>query len=191
MSSITHNIPPIEWFVNKQFLTQDGADWCTNLPCVAHSITTIPGQALLFNILLEDGSMFNRLPIWAFGATEDFDNRDLLRDYCQMWDVPSTEAAVVRLDLVAGSRVEHKKNKDCCPVNGEYLFSVDFAGSPEAEGAGSFGHKIMHVCKLDNGLYVAAPNSRLAFLSKAYVKKPWTQGEPPPWRSQVRVWRAE
>jgi hypothetical protein len=49
----------------------------------------------------------------------------------------------------------------------------------------------MHVCKLDNGLFVAAPNSRLAFLSKAYVKKPWTQGEPPPWRSQVRVWRAE
>jgi hypothetical protein len=192
MGQITHSIPPIECYVDEQFLTAGEKESAgIKHPCVIHSCTTIPGQALLFNILLEDGSMFQRLPIWSFEWKSEAPKgcRATSPSYFQEWEVPSSEAAVVEIDLLKGSRIAYKvvASKEY----GEYLFTIDFSGSPESESFGDFGHKPMHICKLDVGVFVASPNNRLCVLQKCFVTKPWTDGEPPKWRSQRKIWRAE
>lgn len=198
MSYITHNIPHIECMVLESFLTNFNPESEDKLlPCVVHSCTTIPGQALLFNILLKDGTMFNRLPLSAFmkeykdGIFPDLEAP--LSDW-QAWECPSAEATVVVLDLVNGSRIIHQicGSRWVVAQSGTYLFTIDYAGSPEAESAGDFGVKQMHICELDDGMYVAAPNSRLAFIQKAFTDELWVdKAEKPKWRSQTRIWRAE
>jgi len=180
MSEITHNIPHIETVVDASYLTNGEKDHLVF--CIIHSFTTIPGHALLCNILLPDGSMYYRLPLWAFGGSGDLRSSR----FYQHWNVPSYMASVAAIELIKNCRIEYSFN-GLHP--GRYLFTVDYAGSAEAESFGDFGHKVMHICLLDDGSIIASPNSNICFMLDCLGGEPWTRSsDPPAWRTQ-RDWK--
>lgn len=165
------DIPPTEVWVRDEFLKGHLSGHGETIRGYAFGVASVPGQAIGFHVLLENGAQYGRLPIHALLAEprgRRFDKPSIL----ETWDAPSSSVSCITYDFLVGKRVEANLS-DAIPGGwypGEYLFTLDWYGSPYAEGVGDLGWKCAHILRLDVGCFAALPNNKIRWHDKAFVR---------------------
>lgn len=174
MSYLVANIPPIEVFIQKEFLYDFQKDENGKLLGEeefesAHfiSVKSIPNQALYFESFIHDyGALYDKLPIHAYTWRKDVKKEELYPlDWLQLWDCFSYNISVIKKERLRNARCEViMKDKSRAP--GYYLFTIDSCSSDPGELNVSWSetpneHKTFNIIKLDNGQFAAQPNNRI------------------------------
>lgn len=123
-----------------------------------YSVTGNINCPLLFNVHLESGALFSRLPIHALCIQECI---QIPLKVCMPWGVIGQRIQVIEH--------EYLKNYEVLTSigTGQYLFTVDqfdggFAEDPEQ-------HKTMNIIGIHDGPLVALPNNSCRFLDKHFT----------------------
>lgn len=161
------------------------------------AVSAIYGQALTFHAMLETGAVRGRLPIHALMVpTNQIANTELIPEGdsldlldLELWDCLSYECNVIVYDYLAGMRV-----KTCLRngrwYGGEYMFTVDWSGTPESESAGDNGWKCHHILRLDCGRFAAQPNNRIRWFDPSFTRVGSLE-EQPKYVTADRVYKCE
>ncbi len=185
MPTLNVNIPRIYCHLRQQFLYDGETHRGDLLAVCAFGVSSIPGRALGVHVLTENGAVIWRLPLHALCHKPDVPEVPL--DWLQFWDCFSEEVTCTVFDRLADARVRVQL-KDRSWMGGQYLFTLDWWGSADAEEAGDGGHKCAHVLALDDGNFAAQPNNRIQWLCPAFVT-PFTSK--PDYVTNTRVWKVE
>jgi hypothetical protein len=157
------------------------------------AITSIPGRAILFNIMLPNGACFWRLPISAF-FQKSFDRTsvpDMQPHELELWNSFSYYPSVSTIDYLIGEKGRYL-GLDKKFYAGEYLFTIDWA-HPEPNildvehSEIPDEHKCAHILALDNGNFAAQPNNRILWNVGSYT----TDNSWPDYKVQTTVWNVE
>lgn len=170
------NIPLVSVKVKKEFLRnlEDGHGSFVN--GYLFGVYAQRNQALLFNVFLETGAVYYRLPINAFIVTENKINSvdDLKTTDLQLWDCLSNQIEVIQWsflkDQTAIVNLGHLGG-----VRGRYLFTIEYLQNDTGELDLSFvnvpgEYKCAHIVSLETGYLCAMPNNRIVWQDQAFVK---------------------
>ena len=194
MSYLNANIPPIYCKVRKEYLyDMDKKYNKESIDCVAFAITSIPGRAILFNIMLPNGACYWRLPISAF-FQKRFSRTEVpdMQVYeLELWNSFSYYPSVTTFDWLLGENAQYF-GIDKTLYRGNYLFTIDWAhpdpnilDTEHSEIPDE--HKCAHVLALSNGNYAAQPNNRILWNVSSYT----TESGIPDYKVQTTEWNAE
>ena len=187
MAYLNANIPVQYAQIKKEYLYDLKKHHGEVCDCVIFGISSIPGRAILFHALMENGAVFYRLPISAF-IQQGFDRvrvPEQRLDELELWNSFSYYPAVTTYDFLSGSSGKYI-GKDKKWYYGRYLFTIDWA-HPDANILNSdhseipHEHKCAHILALDNGNYAAQPNNRLIWDISSFTVK----DEIPDWKVQT------
>lgn len=134
----------------------------------AFAISSVPGRALAFHVMLQSGAHYRHVPIHALALTPDAPERSL--GDCQLWDSFSFRPEVhVFAYLRDHECVCHLRSGQ---ADGTYLFTVDwlpdswlhpgFVMQPEQ-------NKCAHVIALADGNLAALPTNRIAWRDAYFI----------------------
>jgi hypothetical protein len=170
--SMNADIKTFKAYIAQEFLyDMDPSKIGSHLPCVVFGVSTYINETLTFNILLQDGSMFQYIPFHALRLNDketDFPSlelRDLVYHNCR-----NLEIDCHTFDHLKGTVNCHFRYKDIW-IPGEYFTTIDFYK----------GNDTLHIIKLENGQLTALPTSRVKF--KDGIK------EFPPYKKLHPIWR--
>ena len=193
MSFLNSSLPPIYCKVRKEYLYDLRKHNGESEDCVIFGLTSIQGRGLLFNIMLENGACFWRLPICAFfsKSMERKEVPDLSNDFLQLWNCFDYHHSVNHFSFLIGQRAKYiGKDKKFYP--GQYLFTIDWA-HPETNILNTEHseipqeHKCAHILALKNGNYAAQPNNRIIWHVNSYT----TDNDWPDYSVQTTYWDCE
>jgi hypothetical protein len=147
-------IPPIKTEIRAEYLydldpTREGQF----LPCTAFAVSSYPGHAPTFKVLLEDGGLFSYIPPTALldrgkaAGQVMLDLRDLAYDNCA-----SGEICVSRFTALAGRLQAFFKHRNLW-LAGEYLCTIDWY----------MENNLTHLVALENGQYAFVPSHKAKF----------------------------
>lgn len=179
------DVPQFDCWIRSEYLHDLKSGHGKFEKAVVFGLASVPGQAVTFHCITESGAQVARMPISAFVHRKDAPEMPL--DMLELWDCYSYEVGVHAFAWVKGMRCKVFL-KDRRIEEGEYQFTVDWAGSAAAESAGPIGHKNAHILKLDNGCYAAQPNNRILWVEPSSIK---TAAKRPRYLTNSHVWRAE
>lgn len=185
MPELNVNVPRIYCLLRKEFLYDGQSHHDEFLKVCVFAAASIPGYALGWHVLTENGAVIWRLPLQALCHREDA--RRLPLDWLQFWDCFSADVTCTTFERLQNCRVRVQL-KDRTWQGGQYLFTLDWHGNPDAEEAGDGGHKCAHVIALDDGNFAAQPNNRIQWFCPAFVT-PFK--EKPDYITNTRVWKVE
>lgn len=134
----------------------------------AFGISSVPGRALSFHVMLKSGAHYRHVPIHAIALHQDAPQRRL--GDCQLWDCfgfrPEVHVFSYLRDheCVAYMRSGHEE--------GVYLFTVDWL--PDSWERPGFvmrpeQNKCAHVLALDDGNLAALPTNRIAWKDGYFI----------------------
>jgi hypothetical protein len=185
MPTLNINIPRFYCLLRKEFLYDGAAHQGEFMQVCVFGVASIPGRALGFHVLTDNGAVIWRLPINAFCHHEKAALMPV--DYLQFWDCLSYDITCTKFDRLAETRVSVHL-KDGSWEGGQYMFTLDWCGNEDSEEAGEGGHKSAHMIALDNGNFCAQPNNRLRWYCPTFVT-PYT--EKPDYLTNTQVWKVE
>ena len=183
MASLNHDFPQTEVLLRERYLYDGDPERKGFRRAVWFGVTAIEGQPLLFHSMLDDGAVFARLPVSAF-CWKEAPERAL--DFLEIWNCPSYDLVVNEWRWLSGLRVDVLL-KDQSWIAGEYVTTIDFAGSEEAEGPGDIGWKCKHLIRLTDGNFALQPNNRLRFYEPAFATREFN----PDYRVNTKRWNVE
>ena len=194
MAYLNVNIPATYAQIRREFLYDLKDHHGEVEDCIIFGLASIPGRALLFHTIMENGAVFYRLPIHAFiqrgFKVEDVPRRRL--DELELWNCFSYYPAITTYDILLGQSGKYY-GKDKEWHTGQYLFTVDFA-HPESNIVDTdhseipHEHKCAHVLALNDGNYAAQPNNRLIWSLPSFTVK---DEVPFDWKVQTNDWSVE
>ncbi|MCA9679356.1 MAG: hypothetical protein H6708_04760 [Kofleriaceae bacterium] len=171
-------IPPLRCHVRTEYLYgMDPARVGTYTPCTAFVVSSYPGEAPTFQLLLGDGAVFSYVPPSALvdparlGADADLELADLV-----YFDCPDEQLVVHRHAALDGEVLAYFKRPDRW-VAGRYLFTIEWWT----------GNHLAHAVALASGQYAVLPHHKLKFGSghaagfEPYkkIRKVWKVGRGP------------
>ena len=166
MATLNVSVPRFYCFLRKEFLYDGEAHHGELVNVCVFGAASIHGRALGFHVLTENGAVIWRLPLHAFCHKPGAPMQPL--DWLQFWDCFSYEVTVTTFERLQDSRVR-VQFKDRSWEGGQYMFTLDWCESEDAEEAGDGGHKCAHLIALDNGNFAAQPNNRIQWFCPAFV----------------------
>tara|TARA_Y100001963_G_scaffold102419_1_gene140947 strand:+ start:460 stop:1116 length:657 start_codon:yes stop_codon:yes gene_type:complete len=192
MAYLNVNIPVIYCQIRREYLYDLEQHEGEAEDCMVFGITSMPGRALLFHAIMQNGGVYYRLPITAF-VQNGFDVKNVPRprlDELELWNCFSYYPAITVYDAltVAGKYW----GKDGKWHTGSYLFTVDWA-HPDSNIVDTDHsevpqeHKCAHIMALDDGNYAAQPNNRILWHIPSFT----VRDEIPDWKVNHRVWSVE
>ncbi|MFM6250384.1 MAG: hypothetical protein ACKPEQ_14760, partial [Dolichospermum sp.] len=146
------NIPHFKCFIRKPFLYDWDLQQTGYIPVRVFGMTSIPGRAVGFNLITNQGAQFARVPIHALVWKEDCEKLPL--DWLELWDCLSYQPCAIAYSYLSELRCRTIL-KDGKWYDGEYMFTIDWVGGDWAEDPSE--HKCGHVLKLDNGCFAIQP----------------------------------
>ncbi len=160
------SVPRFECLLRREFLYNLEEHLGEMEPCVVFGVSSIPGRALGFRVMTKRGVQLSRLPIEALCWKS---NAPLVDTHIlELWNAFSYDCEVVEFDFLEAMRCKAFL-RDGTAVGGEYLFTVDWYGSNDAEGVGDLGHKDGHFLQLDDGNYALLPNNRIWWADPSFI----------------------
>ena len=105
MAYIEHNFFPLKVFVRNEYLYQNKKGFGEFTECVIVSVRCLPGQAALFQVLLDNGVMRDKLPSHALLTEPKIPEVDLPFHYLQIWNCFSYNFSVLHLSYIYDTRV--------------------------------------------------------------------------------------
>ena len=192
MAYLNVNIPVIYCQIRREYLYDLEQHEGEAEDCMVFGITSMPGRALLFHAIMQNGGGYYRLPITAF-VQNGFDVKNVPRprlDELELWNCFSYYPAITVYDAltVAGKYW----GKDGKWHTGSYLFTVDWA-HPDSNIVDTDHsevpqeHKCAHIMALDDGNYAAQPNNRILWHIPSFT----VRDEIPDWKVNHQVWSVE
>lgn len=166
MPELNVNLPRFYCLLRKEFLYDGTKHHGEHISVCVFGAASLAGRALGFHVLTEHGAVIWRLPIHALCHLRTAPVRPL--DWLQMWDCFSSEMECTTFDRLSNARVRVQL-RDRSWVGGQYMFTLDWHGSPDSEEGGDGGHKCAHIIALDDGNFAAQPNNRIQWFCPAFI----------------------
>jgi hypothetical protein len=168
-------------------------EFCNNLeagsegliPAVIFGAESVPGRALSFHVLREDGALVSQVPIHGLCHRKDAPKRelsDLLRWDCFGWWMTVAEFAYLR-EVTFETRIGEET------VRGQYVCTFDFIGDGFSDEPSQ--HKCFHLIALEEGNYALRTNDECKVLEKSFVMSPFEWAALPQIRRNRLKWWAE
>lgn len=182
----TISLPPFYCYVRSEYLYNMESHKGETIPCVVVGADSVYGRATGFDIIINNGAMFARLPVSALVHKPDAP--DLPLDYLQLWNNFSYTFEIVEYLAIREAACEViLKDKNWYP--GQYMFTFSWLGYPYAEDAGEGGFKRAHLIKLDNGYFALQPNNRIKFHEASFITEPFPDN--PDYKTNDYNWSSE
>jgi hypothetical protein len=160
------NAPRFECLLRKEFLYNDEAHHGETVPCVVFAVASLPGRAVGFRVMTNRGVQLARLPIEALCWKPC---RRRPTHILELWNAFSYDCEVIEYDFLENMRcLAHLR--DGSSVGGEYVWTVDWYGSADAEDTGDLGHKDGHLIRLDDGNFALLPNNRIYWAEPSFIE---------------------
>ena len=106
MAHIEHNFFPLKVWVRNEYFYQGQKGHGDLTEAVIISVRCMPGQAALFQVLLNNGVMRDKLPVHALLTEPEIPNPDLPFHYLQLWNCFSYNFTLLHLSYVYDTHVE-------------------------------------------------------------------------------------
>jgi hypothetical protein len=180
------DIPQFYCHVRSEYLYNLESHKGETIPCLVFGADSVFGRAVGFDILIDCGAMFARLPVSAL--VHRTDAPDIPLDHLQLWSNFSYHLEAHEFLAIRGVNCEVKL-KDGKWYSGSYRFTFSWLGNPYAEDPGEGGFKRGHVIALDNGNYCIQPNNRIKWKEMSFVTKPFP--DKPDFKTNDHVWNVE
>lgn len=180
------SIPRFQAFLRTEYLFGNKEKLGELTPCVVFGVSSIPGRAVGFHVLTDQGAMIFRLPVSALALKESAPH--LETHILELWNAFSYGVSVTAFDFLQAMRAEVTL-RDGSKHGASYMFTLDWYGSADAEDVGDLGHKCGHVLALDNGCIAIQPNNRIAWREPSFVTRPLTTN--PGYKTINTIWRCE
>lgn len=171
------NIPPIECYIRAEYLYNREKHHDTLLEGSAFAVKSIQGQALIFTVMVDNGAVYDGVPISALVAFTKKDAKHIPFHVLQLWDCFSYSPYAVQFMFL--------KNKRCMimmktgeRVQGIYRFTIDWDANasqviPTSYAEEPSQHKMLHVIELETGQFAAYPNNRILWSIPGMTDKPF------------------
>ena len=96
MPHLVENIPPVECYVRKEYLTNHESGHGSYEHCYWVSAKSIPSRALYIeSYLTQYGALYDKLPLHAF-CWKPIEGEPYPLDYLQLWDCLSYDITVLK-----------------------------------------------------------------------------------------------
>jgi hypothetical protein len=183
--------PPIKVWVKKEFqydLEKGFGEFDRGIIVSARSVC---GSGMLFQVLMENGVLRDKLPIHAF--VTDKNAPEIPFHHLQLWNCFSANFSIISINYLSGLKVDVKlKNGNW--ESGTYLWTFQWGpdyshGIDLTLAADPFEHKSSHFIELDNGCFVLQPNNRLKWRDPSFITKPFP--EKPDYKGNSKTWNCE
>ncbi len=174
MAYIEHNFFPLKVFVRNEYMYQFKKGHGEFTEGVIISVRCMPGQAALFQVLLDNGVMRDKLPSHALLTEAELPDPDLPFHYLQIWNCFSYRFTLTQLSYVYDTNVEVYM-KDRQWHKGNYYATINW-GSNDINtditlAEDPLEHKSHHIILLDNGQIALQPNNRVRWYEPSFVTK--------------------
>jgi hypothetical protein len=192
MAYIESNFFPLKIYVRNEYLYQNKKGFSEFTEGVIISIRCLPGQAALFQVLLNNGVMRDKLPSHALLTKPEIPNPDLPFHYLQIWDCFSYNFSLIQLNYLPNAQVSvFMKNKKW--IDGNYFATINW-GSNDSNtnftlAEDGMEHKCHHIVLLKNGQIALQPNNRMKWSEASFVTKPFP--EKPDYLVNNQIWNCE
>jgi hypothetical protein len=142
------------------------------------------GRALLFHVMLDNGTLRSRVPIHKLCSSEDSEEMSL--DNLQLWDCYSENVSVIEYDYLSEMRckVVFKNGSECW---GSYMMTFDWFRNSFSDEPTQY--KCLHMIELDNGCYTLQPNNRIFWRDMSFTTKPFP--ERPDYKVDSQIYKCE
>ena len=176
MAYIESNFFPIKVYVRNEYMYQHKQGHGEFTAGVIISVRCMPGQAALFQVLLDNGVMRDKLPSHALLTKPVTPSVDLPYHYLQLWNCFSYNFTLLQLAYVQEAPVEiYMKDRKWYP--GKYFATINWGSNdPNLDLTLSETpdeHKCHHIILLDNGQIALQPNNRIKWSEPSFVTKPF------------------
>ncbi len=138
----------------------------------------MPGQAALFQVLLDNGVLRDKLPSHALLIEPKLPEIDLPFHFLQIWNCFSYNFTLIQLNYLKDAPVEvYMKDHKFYP--GKYYATINW-GSNDINtditlSEDPMEHKSHHIILLDNGQIALQPNNRIKWSEPSFVTKPFPE----------------
>ncbi len=184
MPKLNVNIPHFYCFLRKQHL-YGGLDYVGEFEKVCvFSAQSNAGKALLFNVMLDNGTLRSRVPIHMLASCDDADEIPL--DFLQLWDCYSENVTVIEYEYLSEMRCKIVF-KDGSEHWGSYMMTFDWYRNSFSDEPTQY--KCLHMIELDNGCYTLQPNNRIFWRDMSFTTKPFP--EKPDYKVDTKVYKTE
>lgn len=178
MAYIEHNFFPLKVFVRNEYMYQHQKGHGEFTPGVVVSVRCMPGQAALFQVLLENGVLRDKLPSHALLTKGKLPKPDLPFHYLQIWNCFSYNFTLLQLNYLKDAPVEFYA-KDRKWYKGSYYATINW-GSNDMNTDLTLSetpdeHKSHHIILLENGQIALQPNNRIKWSEPSFVTKPFPE----------------
>ena len=178
MAYIEHNFFPLKVFVRNEYLYQHTKGHGEFTPGIIISVRCMPGQAALFQVLLENVALRDKLPSHALLTEPKTPNPDLPFHFLQLWNCFSYNFTVMSLSYLYDTPVEVYM-KDHKFYKGNYFGTINW-GSNDLNTDLTLAedpkeHKSHHIILLENGQIALQPNNRIKWSEPSFVTKPFPE----------------
>jgi hypothetical protein len=187
MPHLVENIPPVECYVRKEYLTNHESGHGSYEHCYWVSAKSIPSRALYIeSYLTQYGALYDKLPISAYVWKKDIKEFLSLSDL-QMWDCLSYGIVSIEKTFMRDRRCRVLLPFSKAWMSGQYIFTLDPYGSGTlAETPNE--HKSYNFIRLDNGQFGCYPNNRIIWEDASFTPlKPLF----PDFKTSTRYYHAE
>jgi hypothetical protein len=178
MSYIEGNFFPLKVYVRNEYLYQFEKGHGTFTEGVLLSVRCMSGQVALFQVLMNNGVVRDKLPSHAFLTEPSLPEPDLPFHYLQIWNCFSSNFTIIALNYLYDTRVSVFM-KDKKWYEGNYYATINWAENDKdcdlTLAQDPMEHKSHHIILLDNGQIALQPNNRIKWGEPSFVTKPFPE----------------
>lgn len=178
------NIPHFYCFLRKEHLYAGESHIGDFEKVCVFAAQSNAGRALLFHVMLDNGTIRSRVPINKLSSSEDSPEMHL--DFLQLWDCYSENVCVIEYDYLSEMRCKVIM-KDGSEEWGSYMMTFDWYRNPFSDEPTQY--KCLHMIEMDNGCYSLQPNNRIFWRDMSFTTKPFP--EKPDYKVDSQIYKCE
>jgi hypothetical protein len=172
MAYIESNFFPLKVYVRNEYMYQNQKGHGEFTEGVIVSVRCMPDSNLLFQVLLDNGVLRDKLPPHALLTKPELPKPDLAFHYLQLWNCFSYNFTVIKLGYLSSSRVDvYMKDHKWYP--GVYFATVNWGANDMncdiTLSEDPMEHKSHHIILLDNNQIAVQPNNRIRWYEPSFV----------------------
>ena len=176
MAYIEHNFFPLKVYVRNEYMYQNQKGHGEFTPAVVLSVRCMPGQAVLFQVLLDNGVVRDKLPCHALLTKPESPENDLPLHFLQIWNCFSYNFTLFQISYLPDAPVEvYMKDKKW--YSGKYFATINWGANDMntdlSLAEDPMEHKAHHIIFLNNGQIALQPNNRVKWSEASFVTKPF------------------
>ena len=166
MAALICNLPAVEVWVRKEYLTDHQSGHGEFVKGVWVSCKSMPGRAFYFETYLpEYAAMYDKLPISAFLSEPELPTPDMDLPNLQFWNCMDYGVVSIQKQFI-GSMDFELYTRDHGIQKGTYICTIDnYHQDPDvidyATSENPAEHKSHNLIELNNGQYALYPNNRM------------------------------